>query len=141
MPLFSQRDERTGFHYIQGYLISRLNNYKLKAITFIIQPGTKFSSISFTDVRNCEIKFEQLSKGNILQGIPTKIISNCDILFILENQQSIIIEHFNQILVQGTSYTNPQGGSSSLLFSSILGDDFLSRYISNSTFDSMILDK
>ena len=100
MPLFSPKDERTGLHYIQGYLISRLNNYKLKAITFIIQPGTKISSISFTDIRNCEIKFEQLSKGNILQGIPNKIITNCDILFILENQQSIIIEHFNQILVQ-----------------------------------------
>jgi hypothetical protein len=141
LPLFSQKDEITGLHYIKGCLISRLNKYKLKTITFIIQPGTRFSSISFTDILHCEIKFEQLSKGNIIQGIPTKIISNCDILFILENQQSIIIEHFNQILVQGTSPKNPKGDSSALLFSSILGDDFLSRYVSNSTVDLMILDK
>jgi hypothetical protein len=141
LPLFSQKDKITGFHYIQGYLISRLNNYNLKAITFIIRPGTRFSSISFTDVRNCEIKFEQLSKGNILQGIPTKIISNCDILFILENQQSVIIEHFDKILVQGTGPENPKWDPSALLFSSVLGDDFLSRFINNSTLDLIILDK
>ncbi|MDP8906158.1 MAG: hypothetical protein M3M88_01405 [Thermoproteota archaeon] len=76
--------------------------------------------------------FNRLDDGKPIdvggKTIPTKNIPNCGIGFILSNNQSGIIEYFNQIVLQYPNIINVKDEQSFSEMPSILGGDFLSRY-------------
>ena len=108
MQLFGYKDYSLGFYFIQGNLLSKYHSQTLKTIPFLIDTGSQITSISLKDAL-LRIDFSRLSSGDeakmVNMTLPTKVLPNSALSFMLPNNQSIIVEMFNKITVHNPSKT------------------------------------
>ena len=132
MQLFGYKDSSSGFYFIQGNLISQYHSQTLKTIPFLIDTGSQITSISLKDALSIGIDFSRLSPGDeakmINMTLPTKVLPNSALSFMLPDNQSLIVEMFNQITVHNPTINTIEDARRVSWIPSILGLDFLSRY-------------
>lgn len=129
MQFFGQRNYYTGLYHLEANLLfPNIKSYK--PISFIISITTQRSYISYGDALKLGINCDQLDlkEGDTMNVIPTKIIKNCSISFMLPYTNTGISEYFTELDVHCPKILTTDDEQTYSSIPSILGLDFLSRY-------------